>query len=172
MPALFLIRHAEPTLQGVFLGQLDPPLSPAGREHAAVALVEIEVLITYSSPLQRARETAGFLTSPQVIELPGLREIDYGAWTGKTWSEIETNWADLAVRKSTDWFNVPTPGGEEWAVFTDRVRTSWQLIRAGPSPAAVVAHQAVNSVLAHLIRGQDPLEFVQQYGEVIRVEYD
>ncbi len=172
MPTLFLIRHAEPALQGVFLGQLDPPLSPEGRRRAAEALSEVDVRAIYSSPLQRARETAGFLPAPRVIELAGLCEIDYGAWTGKTWAEIETKWSDLASRKSADWLGVSAPGGESWSDFVERVSVAWQVIRSGHTPAAVVAHQGVNSILAHLIRGQNPLEFVQQHGEVLCVEYD
>ena len=172
MPTLFLIRHAEPVLRGVFLGQLDPALSSAGRTHAAQILADIEVSVTYTSPLRRARETASFIRSPQPIELIDLREVDYGDWTGRNWAEIESKWSDLAARKCADWLGVSVPNGESWTAFVDRVNLAWQLIHDGPSPAAVVAHQGVNSVLAHLIQGQNPLEFVQQYGEVIRVEYD
>ncbi len=172
MATLFLIRHAEPVLKGVFLGQLDPPLSAAGRQQAARTLSEIEVCVTYSSPLQRARETASLIRSPQRIEVPGLREIDYGEWTGKSWVEIQLFWKELAADKCVDWLGVTVPGAEAWPDFVDRVRAAWQIIRTGHAPAAVVAHQGVNAALAHLITAQDPLGFMQQHGEVIRVQYD
>ena len=172
MATLFLIRHAQPVLKGVFLGQLDPPLSATGRHLAATILSDIEVRVTYSSPLQRARETASFIRSSQLIEVFGLREIDYGEWTGKSWVEIQMKWKKLAARKSADWLGVTAPGAEAWPDFVDRVRAAWQIIRSGPTPAAVVAHQGVNAALAHLITAQDPLGFIQQHGEVIRVQYD
>jgi broad specificity phosphatase PhoE len=112
------------------------------------------------------------LDARQVVAVPGLREIDHGEWTGRTWTEIEVKWADLAMRKSADWLGVTAPGGEEWTTFLDRVRAAWQGIREGPPDSAVVAHQGVNAALAHLIDGRDPLAYTQEYGEVIRLEYD
>ncbi len=171
MPVLLLIRHAEPEANGVFLGQLDPPLSALGRQQGAAALSHIEVKVAYSSPLQRARETAGFIRAEQVVELGSLQEIDYGLWTGKTWHEIQKQWSELADRKSRDWLGVAPPQGEAWAHFLERVRAAWQVIQIGPTPAAIVAHQGVNAALAFIIAGRNPIEFMQQHAEVIRVEY-
>jgi broad specificity phosphatase PhoE len=172
MASIFLIRHAEPEMRGVLLGQMDSPLSETGRERAAQVLGGMHVPVAWTSPLLRARETAALLDARQVVEVPGLREIDHGEWTGRTWTEIEVKWADLAMRKSADWLGVTAPGGEEWTTFLDRVRAAWQGIREGPPDSAVVAHQGVNAALAHLIDGRDPLAFTQEYGEVIRLEYD
>jgi broad specificity phosphatase PhoE len=172
MASIFLIRHAEPEMTGVFLGQMDSPLSAAGREHAARALRGMRVPVAWTSPLLRARETAALLDAGQVVELPGLAEIDHGQWTGRTWTEIEAGWGDLAKRKAEDWLGVAAPGGEEWAAFLARVLAAWQRIREGPTGSAVVAHQGVNAALAYLIRGADPVTFTQGYGEVIRFEYD
>jgi broad specificity phosphatase PhoE len=172
MASILLIRHAEPEMKGVFLGQMDSPLSAAGRKRAAQMLGGMRVSVAWTSPLLRARETAALLDAGQVVEVPGLREIDHGDWTGRTWTEIEGKWADPAMRKSADWLGVTAPGGEEWKTFLDRVRAAWQEIREGPPDSAVVAHQGVNAALAYLIDGRDPLAFTQEYGEVIRVEYD
>jgi alpha-ribazole phosphatase len=172
MPSIYLIRHDEPEIKGVLLGQMDPPLSAAGREHAFSALGAIHVRIVWTSPLRRARETAAFLEAERVVELPELREIDEGEWTGRTWAEIELGWAPLAAQKSADWLGIAAPGGEEWMTFFDRVRAAWQEIREGPTNSAVVAHQGVIAALAHLIDGRDPLAFTQGYGEVIHLEYN
>ncbi len=171
MASLFLIRHAEPELTGVMLGQMDPPLSAAGRACAA-ALCEIRVEVAWTSPLRRARETAERLTAARVVEIPGLREIDHGQWTGKAWAQIEAEWPALASRKSSDWLGVAAPGGETWDDFLDRVRRAWSIIRTGPTSAAVIGHQGSNAALRYLIDGSDPLQFAQGYGEVIRIEYD
>jgi broad specificity phosphatase PhoE len=172
MASFFLIRHGRPSITGVMLGQSDPPLSPAGRAQAAEALAGLQVKIIWTSPLRRARETADLIPGAPVHELSQLREIDQGEWTGKTWTEIEANWPDLAAQKQSDWFGLPTPGGETWTDFLARIQTAWTIIRQGPLPAAIVAHQGVNAALMHLIAGKDPLEFNQQYSEVIKLDYD
>jgi alpha-ribazole phosphatase len=172
MASIFLIRHAEPEMKGVLLGQVDSPLSVAGQQSAAKALGGMRVPVAWTSPLLRARETAAFLDAKQVVELPELREIDHGEWSGRTWTEIEMKWAELSKRKSADWLGVAAPGGEEWTTFVERVGTAWQSVRKGPPESAIVAHQGVNAALAYLIDGRDPLAFTQEYGEVIRLEYD
>lgn len=171
MATIHLIRHGEPEMRGVFLGQMDPPLSMPGRMQVAGSLTEIEVTIIYTSPLRRARETAEYVRSPRIRILQDLREIDFGEWTGKTWREIESGWSELAQRKAADWLGVAAPGGESWQQLLDRTGNAWRIILAGPMPAAVVAHQAVNAALANLIDGSDPLAFQQQYGEVTQINY-
>ncbi|MDQ6700431.1 MAG: histidine phosphatase family protein [Acidobacteriota bacterium] len=171
MATLYLIRHGEPEQRGVFLGQMDPPLSVVGRMQAASSLEKIEVAIAYTSPLRRARETAEYVGSPQTVIMEGLREIDFGEWTGKTWREIESGWSELARLKAADWLGIAAPGGESWRQFLNRIETVWHAVRTGPAPAAVVGHQAVNAALAHLIDGMDPLVFEQQYGEVTLIDY-
>jgi alpha-ribazole phosphatase len=172
MASIYLIRHDETEMRGVLLGQMNPPLSEAGRAHAARALGGMHVPVAWTSPLRRAKDTAVFLNAAKVVEVPALREIDHGEWNGKTWAEIEFGWAALAVQKSADWLGIAAPGGEEWMAFLDRVRSAWQAIREGPPNSAVVAHQGVNAALAHLINGRDPLAYTQGYGEVIHLEYD
>jgi alpha-ribazole phosphatase len=172
MATLYLIRHGKPEVTGVMLGQLDPPLSGDGRTCATAALSRIDVEVVWTSPLSRARETAELICSHSLVELPDLREIDQGDWTGKTWTEIEVNWPELAARKSSDWLGVAAPGGESWSGFLERVNRAWNTIRAGAMPAAITGHQGVNAALMYLIEGRDPLEFVQGYGEVIQVEFD
>ena len=172
MASLYLIRHAEPDITGLFLGQLDSRLSAAGLLHAQTAMPEIRVAAVYSSSLRRARETAAYINSPQVVIIEDLREIDFGLWTGKSWLEIEREWPELAQSKSADWLGVPAPGGETWAQLLHRVCRAFDQVKAGPQPAAIVAHQAVNAALASLATGCDPLAFQQSYGEVTRVHYD
>jgi broad specificity phosphatase PhoE len=172
MATLLLIRHCAPDPGGVLLGQVDSPLSAEGREHAASAFMGIEVEMTWCSPLRRAVETAAHVRSAQHATLSGLREIDHGEWSGKTWAEIETGWPGLARQKLENWTGIDAPAGESWTAFTDRVAAAWDMIRNGPKPAAVVAHQGVNAVLAALVTGANPMQFTQGYGEVISVECD
>lgn len=171
MAFLYLIRHAKPAGAGTFLGQADPPLAQGALDGVASALAALSVNAAYVSPLRRARETAACLRRCEITVIPELREIGFGQWTGKTWAEIETDWADLAARKLKDWQGVAAPGGESWTEFEERVQRAWDRIREGRSPAAVVAHHAVNAVLAQLANNLPVAEFAQAYGEITEVPY-
>lgn len=158
MPGLYVVRHAEPALVGVLLGQYDPPLSEAGRSQAAALLKDVRWSVVYSSPLRRALETARLLARGAAIQIvPDLREITYGDWDGKTWAEIESADPVLARKKLNDWAAVTPPGGEAWPDFVARVTRAFEQIKRAPRPAAIVAHAAVNRVLT----GVD-----QDYGDV------
>ncbi len=132
---------------------------------ASEAFTGIEVEMIWCSPLRRAVETAAHVRSAQRAMLSGLREIDHGEWSGKTWAEVEAGWPDLARRKLENWTGIDAPAGESWTAFTDRVAAAWDMVRDGPKPAAVVAHQGVNACAAALITGANPMQFTQSYGE-------
>ena len=93
---LLLIRHAEVEIkyQGVFGGQIDMNLSDRGHEQArllAKFLSSRNFDAIYASPMKRVQQTfapsARHHRVKQVI-LPGLREIDFGDWTGFGWDAV------------------------------------------------------------------------------------
>jgi len=93
---LLLIRHGEveTRYQGVFGGRIDMNLSECGREQAkllAKFLRGRNFDAIYASPMKRVQQTfapsARHHRVKQVI-LPGLREIDFGDWTGLNWDEV------------------------------------------------------------------------------------
>lgn len=164
---IHLIRHARPADAGLMLGQYDSPLA----DDATVTPLGIEVARVYASPLQRALRTAErCFPDAQLVVLAELAEISHGEWDGKSWSEIEAGWPEIAAAKLHDWTGVAAPGGEAWPEFAARVADAWATIRSGPLPCAIVAHAGVNAVLAQLIDGQDPAGFRQEYHEVISLE--
>lgn len=171
MATLFLIRHAEPELRGIFLGRLDCPLSADGHAQARAALQHIEPVIAYTSPSLRARQTAAYLRAPKLLHTPDLLEQDQGEWTGLTWAEIERKWPELAQQRCADWLGTSAPGGETWQQLQARAAALWNRVRKGPEPCAIVAHQAMNAALASVISNIDPLQFNQRYAEVLRLEY-
>lgn len=163
MPALYVIRHAAPEITGVLSGQSDPPLSPEGRRQAAGLSIPVETV--YSSPLRRAVETASYLTKWPII-LPDLAEISYGAWDGLSWGEIEKRWPETAAAKIASWQEVTPPGGEDWERFSIRVPAALAQIFAGDLPAAIVAHEAVNAVIANCLSSFPVNNYKQQYCEI------
>jgi alpha-ribazole phosphatase len=85
----FLIRHPRPLIEaGICYGQTDVDTAEAGR--AATRLRSLLPALTplISSPLLRARRLAELL-HPQPVYDERLSEIDFGAWEGRRWSEIE-----------------------------------------------------------------------------------
>jgi len=153
MSDLFLVRHCEPRVTGVMLGASDPGLSKAGRAQAATLLPGVKFSAVYASPLRRALETARILARGAPLEIiSDLRDISFGIWDGRTWSDIEAANPELAARKILDWHGVTPPGGEPWTQFAERVIAAFERLRTGPRPAAVVAHAAVLHVIAQIDR--------------------
>lgn len=84
-------RHGEtaPNREGLILGRADPGLTAEGRRQAAGLadlLAREKPVAVLTSPLLRARETAGVIASACGLEteLDGrLVEIDWGAWEGR-----------------------------------------------------------------------------------------
>ena len=93
MPLLLLIRHGENehVKLGKMAGRLPGVhLNERGQQQAqalAEALKEVPIKVIYSSPLERAIETAQPIAESHklsVIEDPDLLETDMGNWQGKT----------------------------------------------------------------------------------------
>ena len=87
---LTLVRHGETSanIDGVWHGSIDTPLTRRGHEQASrVAAYAAETccdaVALYSSPLQRARDTAGAIGELLNLEVrsdPDLAEYDLGSW--------------------------------------------------------------------------------------------
>lgn len=167
MAKLYLIRHGEPEKRGVLLGQQDCGLSPRGLWQARQKLQYLPVAVVYSSPLRRALETVLQMRFKfRLVILDELKDIHYGAWEGLRWDEIEAAFPELARSKLRNWPAVTPPEAEPWPEFQARVRRALEVILHGPLPAAVVAHDAVNAVLAQALCDINPMEFHQDYCEV------
>jgi broad specificity phosphatase PhoE len=110
------------------LGQhIDVSLNDAGRRQAEalgkrLAAVPFDRVI--SSPLFRAQETAEILAGGARVETdPRLKEMDYGAWEGRTYAQIDATQAT----ERREWELAPDrlacPGGESGNDVAERVRS-------------------------------------------------
>ena len=114
MTTILLARHGESDWNRTrrWQGHADRPLTALGRRQArelAERLANTELDAVYSSDLQRARETAEIVASGRglaVHELPALREVDVGSWSGLTRDEAAERFPDAYKR----W----EEGGEGW----------------------------------------------------------
>lgn len=128
MPIVLLIRHAENEyLQKGRLAGRQPGvhLNENGREQAqavAEALKGAPIQALYSSPLERALETAAPIAAAldlEVITREGLTEIDYGEWQGRTLKSLVRLkvWRQLQHQPSLFRF----PGGESFSEAQYRI---------------------------------------------------
>ena len=154
---LVLLRHGEPSkeVHGRCYGTTDAGLSDIGREQIRNKLDLLQCLkvnALYTSPCKRAVESALIADSilglsPQTV--PELSEINFGAFEGLTYEEIER----LYPEPYRLWMERPTeitfPDGESFAVMKQRVLG---FVR-GLSPAhpghtvLIVAHGGVNRAI-------------------------
>lgn len=166
---LYLVRHAEPTLAGRFIGRTDPPLSEAGRAQAQT-LAALKVDHVFVSPLRRAQETAAFVDAHSTT-LEDLAELHFGDWEGLNWDEIVSRDPAIAERKMLNWFCEPAPNGECLEDLLNRAGRALHLIKeSAHEKVAVVAHAVMNGAIRSLLAGGDPASYRQQYVEIIEIE--
>lgn len=164
MAEVALIRHAEPSLRGVFLGSTDIGLSEFGLSQARALKLELDWPV-YVSPMRRAIETAEAMNL-RYSAVDGFREIDYGPWEGLSWAEIERRFPAEANSKLNDWLGYSIGGAESWSMFRSRVAAA---LTSCARPCVIVAHLAVNSVIRQLLSGEPELGFQQGYCEIVKL---
>ena len=141
---IWLLRHGMTALgqQKRYQGRTDTSLSETGRLCLRPAALRPGKV--YVSPMLRARETAEILF-PEARQLcvPDLREMDFGAFEGRGWWEMET---DPAYRRWVEGeCRGRCPGGEDRAGFSDRVCRAFAALvdtarTQGEEQLIVVAH--------------------------------
>ncbi|WP_163879076.1 histidine phosphatase family protein [Paenibacillus favisporus] len=124
---LLLVRHGTTrwNREKRYLGHTDIPLDPGGRDELAPLARELAGKAfhrVYCSDLARCRETLAIISSAHADTAmydPRLREMDFGAWEGHTYEQLQheplyRQWIDSPQQ-------VTPPGGESWADFAGRV---------------------------------------------------
>lgn len=175
MPRLYFIRHGETDWNraGRLQGGTEVPLNARGRAQAKAvaahltALVEaaggpeIAALPFHASPMQRTRQTIDILREALDLEPggyavdPRLREISFGNWEGRYWSEIRIrDPIGMRDRDADRWHYAP-PGGESYAMVAERLRP---FVESVTGDACVVSHGGVARVMMVLLGGLEPAE--------------
>ncbi len=162
---LYLIRHGATSanratpyrLQG---RALDLPLDEVGEgqaRRAAAVLGAFPLSAVYTSPLLRARETAGWIARPHGIApeaVPDLIEASLGRWEGLTWDQVREAEPGLYRNFQERSGEAPYPEGESFLDAQRRmVRAVSAIASANPGRrVAVVGHNVTNrAYLAHLM---------------------
>lgn len=89
LPQLWLLRHGETawSRSGQYTGRTDLPLTPEGEQQAVSAGITLRGQTfdrVYTSPLQRARQTAELAGFPDATPLPDAMEWNYGDYESHT----------------------------------------------------------------------------------------
>ncbi len=172
---IYLIRHGR---QDSRLCNVDVPLSRAGVKQAVLAagrLAGYSLDRIYASDLIRARQTAEIIREqsvkagrelPEVEVRPGLKEIDFGGWTGLSDAEIAERYPDFKEERDrlVGDQDLGFPNGEDGEMVWKRAEPVLEeMIALGEKNLAVVSHGGtIRVILAALFgRGQaDRLRYV------------
>jgi probable phosphomutase (TIGR03848 family) len=120
MPIFLLIRHGETDYNKkmYIAGRLpDVHINKKGRQQAQVLadkLASLPIKAIYSSPLERAMETAEPLANAlklEIISLSGLLETDCGEWQGQSIKKLRHQKLWQSVQQRPALFHFP---GGEW----------------------------------------------------------
>ncbi len=151
---LTLVRHGstEHSAQKRFSGRNDLPLNDEGKRQAAAlaarALAFGEVAAVVSSPLRRAHQTAEAIAAALSMGVDtnhDLAEVDFGAWEGLTFAEVQRDHpAELSAWVASP--DAAPPQGESFAAAGRRVRRGRDAVIAAHAGRQVVVVTHVTPV--------------------------
>lgn len=157
---IFLVRHAaHDRVHSILCGRMPGvSLGDTGREQArgvGSRLSNERLAAVYSSPLERARETAepiGRACALPVVVEPGLDEIDAGEWTGRSFAELDGDprWRSWNAKRADG----GAPGGERMHGVQGRVLGALGALRArhpGERIAAVSHCDVIKAALCGVL---------------------
>lgn len=166
---IVLIRHGETSWNRdkVFRGRADVPLNEEGLSQAAMtgeALSEVALNAVFSSPLERARQTARAVADRHGLEVqedPAFTDINFGEWQGVPHREVEQRYPE----EYCNWRERPhclaVPGGETLAEVRERAwRRLEELVAEWEGrTVAVVSHRVVLKLLLLSALGLENRDF-------------
>ncbi len=159
------VRHA-PTHEKLFTGWRDVPadLSDVDRIARLSAYLPKDAMVV-SSDLVRASATADAICSSRVRldNSAELREMNFGVWDGKSFSDVAETHPDLSRAYWETPGDVAPPGGESWNETASRVSGYVARISANHSgDIIVVAHFGVILSQLGMVLGHPPQRVIGQ----------
>lgn len=172
MTTILLIRHGQNNFVGKRLAGHLPNvhLNDAGRKQAqAIAdfLKDAPLKAVYSSPLERALQTAAPLAAQHNLEVRvhrGLTEVNFGEWQGKTLKQLARRklWKMVQEKPSEMRF----PGGESFCEAQQRVAAAIEEIAGWHEEKDLVAcfshSDTIRLAVSHFLAM--PLDAFQRVG--------
>jgi len=150
---LWWVRHGPTHAKGL-IGWTDLPADLSDTARLARLSAALPQAPVVSSDLDRAVATADALAGerPRLPHEPGLREMHFGQWEGRTAAELEV----LAPERSRAFWEDPEatspPGGESWQEAADRVARAADRLGRTHGEVILVAH--FGAILTQLQRAR------------------
>ncbi|HVN14733.1 MAG TPA: histidine phosphatase family protein [Anaerolineales bacterium] len=173
MPLLLLIRHGENdySKKGRLAGRMpEVHLNERGQKQAETlgeAFKDVPLKAIYSSPLERAMETAAPIASAcnlKIIQETGLLESDVGEWQGKSVRRLAMTKYWRIVQNAPS--RAGHPGGETFIQTQTRIVSALDAICAKYKPREVIAcvfhADPIKLAIAHYLGL--PLDHFQRLG--------
>jgi len=170
---IYFVRHGETieNTQGILIGTQPGKLTSKGKVQA-YALAEYFrprcINCIYSSPLQRAQDTAAIISekmSKEVRVMESLQERDLGNLNGVSRKEFRLLWDN-----QKDQLHFRPSGGESYLDILDRVRQTLSILKQeNHHKIMVVSHGRFLKLLINYVLRRDPRFPVQQDNGCINV---
>lgn len=164
MRRLILVRHGHTDGGNArCTGHTDIPLSKAGVEAierlTREQLAGMSPVRVVSSDLRRAADSAAIIANALGARIEydaRLREMHFGEWDGRLWSDIEKTDGDRCAAWMRDWVDVATPGGESTRDLLARAQRWLDANREVSETTIAVAHAGWIRAVVTLTRGMSP----------------
>ena len=181
-PPIYFVRHGETdwNVQGLIQGWTDIPLNPKGHTQASAVARALTAVPGFSpdfafvvSPLQRARQTMGYiaealaLEAPQIAIEPAVTELGFGEWEGKPFWELKAS--PIYPAHPEDRYAWRPVNGESYEDGHIRINRWLDTL---DRPTVVVAHGAIGRCLIAEIAGlprRDLVELTMRQGFYCRL---
>jgi alpha-ribazole phosphatase len=165
---VYVIRHTHVNIaSGVCYGQTDVPVADTFLSectHIQQKLPPNTAWTVYSSPLRRCRQLAEHLCPNALHTDPRLMELNFGAWEGKRWDEID----EMQLNAwSANWVHRRCPNGESFYDLSQRVAVFWQDVCQQPRPnVLIITHGGVIRALL-----SDVLKFPLEHAMRLTIDF-
>lgn len=171
MTRIIIVRHGRTEWNRVerFRGRADIGLDEVGMKQAEAAakrIGELPISAIYSSPLRRAVTTAELIAGPlglNVQLMPGIVDIDYGAWQGLSTEDVVAKDGNLYSQWIESPDKVKFPGGESFTEVRERAASTVNdLIQQHIKETFVlVSHKVICQILILSLLGLESSHFWQ-----------
>ena len=160
MGKLILIRHGQTEMnaQSLYFGKLNPPLNDLGISQAYQArekLLNIDYDNIYSSPLERAKQTAEICNylDKDIVYDSNLEEINFGIFEGLTFKEISEKYPVEVKKMKEDWKEYNYVTGESPKEMFQRAVSFLEILDYTKNNLIVAHWGIINSIISYFISG-------------------
>lgn len=164
---IYVVRHAPAQVSGVCYGQSDVPVAPLADEAAKIVLAGLESLdaramptftTIVTSPTARARSLAEAIARElggMALHVePRIRELDFGRWEGRRWTDLEKEDGPAFSAWMNAWQEARVPGGEGAPDLVSRVRAVLSELSETGASHLLVTHAGPIRVLRSLTQSR------------------